>query len=78
MKIHSYNEWDQLRSIVVGTASHANWPTSDPVFAQECERTLWRETPVPSGSVPQWIVDEANEDLQGLVDILVQVVQMVF
>ena len=78
MKIHSYNEWDQLRSIVVGTASHANWPTSDPVFAQECERTLWRETPVPSGSVPQWIVDEANEDLQGLVDILVQAGIQVF
>ena len=50
----------------------ANWPTSDPVFARESERTLWRETPVPSGAVPQWIVDEANEDLQGLADILTQ------
>jgi glycine amidinotransferase/scyllo-inosamine-4-phosphate amidinotransferase 1 len=50
----------------------ANWPSTDPVFAGESERTLWRETPVPSGAVPQWIVDEANEDLQGLVDILVQ------
>ncbi len=70
MRIHSYNEWDQLKSVVVGTANHANWPTSDPVFARESERTMWRETPVPSGAVPQWIVDEANEDLQGLVDIL--------
>jgi len=42
------------------------------MFAQESERTLWRETPVPSGAVPQWIVDEANEDLQDLVDILEQ------
>jgi len=42
------------------------------VFARESERTLWRETPVPSGAVPQWIVDEANEDLQGLADILTQ------
>lgn len=50
----------------------ANWPTSDPVFARESERTLWQETPVPSGAVPQWIVDEANEDLQGLADILTQ------
>ena len=50
----------------------ANWPTSDPVFARESERTLWRETPVPSGPVPRWIVDEANEDLQGLADILTQ------
>ena len=50
----------------------ANWPTSDPVFARESERTLWRETPVPSGPVPRWIVDEANEDLQDLADILTQ------
>ena len=72
MKIHSYNEWDRLRSVIVGSATHANWPTSDRVFAQESERTLWRDTPVPSGVVPQWIVEEANEDLQGLVDILEQ------
>jgi len=72
LKIHSYNEWDRLRSVVVGSATMANWPTSDPVFALESERTLWRETPVPSGAVPQWIVDEANEDLQGLADILTQ------
>jgi len=72
LKIHSYNEWDRLRSVVVGTADQANWPSTDPVFARESERTLWRKTPVPSGAVPQWIVDEANEDLQGLVDILEQ------
>lgn len=70
MKIHSYNEWDQLRSIVVGTATNANWPADDPVFATEGERTLWKETPVPSGPVPNWIVDEANEELNQLSDIL--------
>jgi glycine amidinotransferase/scyllo-inosamine-4-phosphate amidinotransferase 1 len=58
--------------VVVGTATHANWPASDPVFAQESPRTLWQHTPVPSGAVPQWIIDEANEDLQGLVEILTQ------
>jgi scyllo-inosamine-4-phosphate amidinotransferase 1 len=72
LKIRSYNEWDNLKSVVVGSATQANWPSSDPVFARENERTLWRETPVPSGAVPQWIVDEANEDLQRLVDILEQ------
>ena len=51
---------------------------SDPVFARESERTLWRETPVPSGAVPQWIVDETNEDLQGLADILTQAGVKVF
>ena len=70
MRIHSFNEWDPLREIIVGEASGARWPDEDPVFALEHTRTSWRETPVPSGAVPQWIVDEANEDLDGLVSIL--------
>lgn len=70
MKISSYNEWDPLHSIVVGSAQHANWPSQDPVFALEAEKTSWKETPVPSGPVPQWIVDETEEDLEGLANIL--------
>lgn len=61
--IHSYNEWDKLRKVVVGSATHANWPVADPVFSRESEKTTWKETPVPSGPVPQRIIDEANEDL---------------
>jgi N-dimethylarginine dimethylaminohydrolase len=41
------------------------------VFNQEGKKTTWRETPVPSGPVPQWIIDEANEDL----DILAKTLQ---
>jgi len=72
MKIHSWNEWDLVREIVVGEATNARWPSEDPVFALEHTRTSWTETPVPSGRVPQWLVDEANEDLAGLVRILEQ------
>jgi N-dimethylarginine dimethylaminohydrolase len=71
MKIHSYNEWDKLRSVVVGTASYANWPSSDPVFSKESQKTTWKETPPPSGAVPQHIVNETNEDLEELVNTLV-------
>jgi len=70
MKISSYNEWDQLREIVVGTATNANWPVHDPVFCAEAETTLWKDTPLPSGPVPGWIVDETNEDLEDLCTIL--------
>lgn len=72
MIISSYNEWDPLREIIVGSATYANWPVNDPVFSQESKKTLWKETPVPSGPVPQWIIDEANEDLQTLADTLTQ------
>lgn len=70
MIINSNNEWGKLRSVVVGSATHANWPSDDPVFAEESKKTTWTETPVPSGPVPQWIIDEANEDLNDLVEVL--------
>lgn len=72
MKIHCYNEWDDLKEIVVGSASGANWPGDDPIFALESENTSWKETPVPNGPVPQWIIDQTNEDLETLVEILVK------
>lgn len=72
MNIHSFNEWDLVKEIVVGEASRARWPSEDPVFALEPTRTSWTETPVPSGPVVQWVIDEANEDLEGLVNILRQ------
>jgi glycine amidinotransferase/scyllo-inosamine-4-phosphate amidinotransferase 1 len=68
--ISSYNEWSPLRKIIVGDATHANWPVHDPVFKLESEKTSWKETPVPSGAVPQWIIDEANEDLDRLATTL--------
>lgn len=68
--IHSYNEWDPIREIVVGRADYANWPGNDPVFGRESEKTTWKETPVPSGPVPDWIIDEANEDLDMLSMVL--------
>lgn len=69
--LYTVNEWDPLQEVVVGRADFANWPSDDPVFAQESEKTTWRETPVPSGPVPDWIIDEANEDL----DLLAQTLQ---
>ena len=68
--INSYNEWDPLEKIIVGSATNANWPMSDPVFAEEARNSLWTETPAPSGPVPQWIVDEANKELDILAETL--------
>ena len=68
--IHTHNEWDPLKKIIVGDAAHANWPRHDPVFSLESEKTTWKQTPIPVGPVPQWIIDETNEDLQTLADTL--------
>ena len=68
--IDSRNEWDSLEAIIVGTATGANWPMTDPVFAKEARTSLWTETPAPSGPVPQFIVDEANRELDMLSETL--------
>lgn len=68
--ISSYNEWDPLKKVVVGRADYANWPVNDPVYRKEAENSLWTETPAPSGPVPQWIIDETEEDLSTLCDTL--------
>ena len=64
--INTWDEWSPLRRVVVGSATDANWPTTDPVFSREGEKTTWKETPVPRGPVPQRIIEEANEDLDAL------------
>jgi glycine amidinotransferase/scyllo-inosamine-4-phosphate amidinotransferase 1 len=45
---------------------------TDPVFAEEARNSLWTETPAPSGPVPQFIVDEANRELDILSETLVR------
>jgi N-dimethylarginine dimethylaminohydrolase len=64
--ISTFDEWSPLKKVIVGDATNANWPVTDPVFAKEGEKTTWKKTPVPRGPVPQRIIDEANEDLDQL------------
>lgn len=64
--IFTTDEWSPLKKVIVGSAKYANWPTTDPVFAQESSKTTWTQTPVPHGPVPEWIVNQADEDLNAL------------
>ena len=70
LMINSRNEWDPLEKIIVGSASHANWPMTDPVFVEEARNSQWKETPAPSGPVPDFIVDETNRELDILCETL--------
>jgi len=70
--IDSRNEWDPLKAIIVGEASSANWPMTDPVFAKEARNSLWTATSAPSGPVPQFVIDQANEELDTLAETLLR------
>lgn len=69
--ISSFDEWSPLKKVIVGDATNANWPVTDPVFALESQKTTWKETSVPRGPVPQRIIDESNEDLDILATTLI-------
>jgi scyllo-inosamine-4-phosphate amidinotransferase 1 len=72
MIVNSHNDWDPLEEIIVGHAhnsrvtvdistrsfSYANY-TMDQIIQME-------------GKYPQWVIDEANEDADGLADALVK------
>ncbi len=69
MKLNSHNEWDRLREVIIGTAENRAclpFSTPEPIAPETLERveTLARE------AYPQWLLDEVNEDLQGLCDIV--------
>jgi glycine amidinotransferase len=71
MKISTHNHWDPLEEIVVGIADHARVPTVD----RSTMSMSYTNHPIDlikplEGAYPEWLINEANEDLQGLADIL--------
>ena len=68
-KVNSHNEWDRLIEVIVGRGEgqasltfNTPGPVSEPLIEQATR--LARE------AFPQWLVDEINEDLEGLCDVL--------
>lgn len=71
MLISSNNHWDPLEEIVVGIADYARVPTVDASTMSMCYTNYPIDKIKPlEGAYPDWLIDEANEDLQGLADTL--------
>jgi len=71
MKISTHNHWDPLEEIIVGIADHARVPTVDrsTMSMSYTNHPIEKIKPL-EGAYPQALIDEANEDMQGLADIL--------
>lgn len=69
--IDVHNEWDPLEEMIVGTATGARVPRPDPgLFAVDYREHVDSPGDIPSGPYDPRIVEEANEDLEGLVEVL--------
>lgn len=69
MRINSHNEWDTLRTVVVGTAESFSpgleVSTADTNLLQTAQSVAMK-------AFPEWYLDEVSEDLEGLCSLLRQ------
>ncbi len=70
MIVNSHNDWDPLEEIIVGHAHHSRIATD--ISARSFSYAPYPEEQIKSleGTYPQWVIDEANEDADGLADTL--------
>ena len=71
MKISTHNHWDPLEEIIVGRADNARVPTVD-VSTMSMSYTNYPIDQIKplEGQYPQAMIDEANEDADGLANTL--------
>ncbi|QKV74665.1 glycine amidinotransferase [Amycolatopsis sp. Hca4] len=67
--VNSWNEWDTLQEVVVGTAENACFEPTEPGHRPQ-ERGLSEPRPFPTGPKPRELNEKAEEELAGLVSLL--------
>ena len=71
MKIFTKNEYSPLRSVIVGSAQKSAWPIDDTAFDHSIDASTYEGTLI-RGPLPVHVTEEAEEDLNRLIDILVK------
>lgn len=66
----SKNEWDPLKSVIVGVATDARIPLLDKSLRTVNYAGVANDSDIPSGLYPEKVVEEANEDLEILCNFL--------
>ena len=69
MKIYTQNEYGTLKSVIVGSAKCAAWPTDDVAFSKSIIESTFDAKLTP-GPLPDKIIHEAEQDLDRLADKL--------
>lgn len=72
MIINSHNDWDPLEEIIVGHAHHSRVSLDISSRSFSYANYHWDDIKHMEGNYPQWVIDEANEDVDGLVSVLVK------
>lgn len=70
MKINTHNDWDPLEEIVVGHAHHFRVNVDISTHSFSFADKKFEDIRHMEGSLPQWLIDEANEDIDGVANTL--------
>lgn len=66
MRVHSYNEWGQLKSVIVGRAENARVPRVDISLKAINYADRAASQPIAVGPYPTRVIEETTEDLERL------------
>ena len=66
----SLNEWDPLKTVIVGSATNAAIPKVDLSLRTVNYANVTDINEIPVGPYPQQVIDETNEDLEVFCDFL--------
>lgn len=66
MIVNSWNEWDPLKAVILGTSKEARVPRLDRSLKSISYAHFTRIEDIPSGPYPDRILEEAEEDLEAL------------
>ena len=69
VKVSTKNEYGRLKSVILGRAEGANWPTGDHYFDRMCQLSTFPNK-LSRGPVPEHVIDEARNDLLYMRDVL--------
>ena len=69
MKISTQNEYGTLKSVIVGSAKYATWPSNDTAFTESIATSTFDKKLTP-GPLPNNIIEEAQQDLDRLAEFL--------
>ncbi len=70
MIVNSYNDWDQLEEIIIGSPLYSNVPYHDISMEHFFQTGKGDFSEFYKGAVPEKVIEEAEEDFQQLIEVL--------
>jgi len=70
MTVNSWNEWDPLKEVVVGSATNSCFEPTEPGYRPQLRGEVARGATFPTGAKPAELNQRANEELDGLAELL--------